>query len=438
MDATVLHHRYAPRGACAAAFVSRRPEILLSGPAGTGKSRALLERLHLLALINPGLRGLIVRKTLASLGSTALVTWNRFVVPEARAAGDVAWYGGSQQESPQYRYRNGSSIGVGGLDRATRIMSSEYDVVYVQEAIELTEPDWEAITTRLRNGRISFQQIMGDTNPDTPTHWLNKRCQRGTCHMYDSRHEDNPLLYSEAGQLTEVGRAYLGKLDALTGPRHARLRHGLWVAAEGQIYDGYDTAVHLVDRFEIPPEWPRYWAVDFGYTNPMVIQWWAVDPDGRLYLYREVYHTRRTVDAHARLALSLVTDGRGRWTEPRPRAIVCDHDAEGRAVLERELGMGTVAARKTVTDGIQAIQERLVPAGDGRPRIYLLRDSLVERDPELTDARKPCCTAEELPGYVWDAMKEKPVKNDDHGCDAARYMVAEVDLQPRPRIRIMS
>jgi phage terminase large subunit len=396
----------------------------------------------MLALLNPGMRGLIVRKTLASLGSTALVTWNRFVIPEAKQVGDVEWYGGSQQEAPGYRYRNGSTINVGGMDKATKIMSSEYDVAYVQEAIELAEADWEAITTRLRNGMISFQQIMGDTNPDVPTHWLKGRCDRGTCRMLDSRHEDNPILYTDDGQLTDVGAAYIAKLDALTGPRHARLRRGLWVAAEGQIYDGYDPARHLVDRFDIPPEWPRYWAVDFGFTNPQVIQWWAQDPDGRLYLYREIYHTRRTVDVHARHALAQVVDERGRWTEPRPRAIICDHDAEGRAVLERELGMGTVAARKTVTDGIQAAQARIRPAGDGKPRLYLLRDSLVERDQDLVDGKKPTCTAEEIPGYVWDtgagkAPKEQPLKADDHGCDAMRYMVAEMDLQARPRLRMM-
>jgi hypothetical protein len=42
---------------------------------------------------------------------------------------------------------------IGGMDKPTKIMSSEYDFIYVQEAIELTETDWENLTTRLRNGR---------------------------------------------------------------------------------------------------------------------------------------------------------------------------------------------------------------------------------------------------------------------------------------------
>ena len=173
-----LEHRYQPHGSALDVMHCRAPEVLMSGPAGTGKSRACLEKLHLLALVNPGMRGLIVRKTLASLGSTALVTWREWVAKEALAAGVVKWYGGSPQESPQYRYTNGSAITVGGMDKSTRIMSSEYDVVYAQEAIELTEDDWEAITTRLRLGRIYFQQLMADTNPSVPTHWLKQRCDR--------------------------------------------------------------------------------------------------------------------------------------------------------------------------------------------------------------------------------------------------------------------
>ncbi|WP_326646069.1 phage terminase large subunit [Streptosporangium sp. NBC_01755] len=436
-----LRHVYRPRGAARQIMECRASEVLLSGPAGTGKSRAAMEKLHLMMLLNPGARGLIVRKTLASLGSTGLVTWREHVAKESITAGHVVWYGGSPQEAAAYRYSNGSTIVVGGLDKAQKVMSSEYDVIFVQEAIELTVDDWEALTTRLRNGKISFQQLLADCNPSTPTHWLKARADRGDTVMLHSRHEDNPVLFRPDGTLTMVGRDYIGKLDKLTGVRHHRLRHGRWVAAEGLIYEEWDPAVHLLDRFPIPDSWTRWWSVDFGYTNPFVLQCWAEDPDGRLYLYREIYFTRRLVEDHAKHILRLVAPG-GKWREPRPRAIVCDHDAEDRATLERHLGMSTVAAKKTVSDGIQAVQSRLKVAGDGRPRLFILRDSVVERDPELEEAKKPACTAEEIVGYVWDNKdgkqpKEVPVKENDHGCDGKRYVVAERDLGSRPRIRVL-
>ena len=442
VDQLRIPRAYAPRGGCRAVLEARDPEVLIAGPAGTGKSRACLEKLHHVCLANPGAKALIVRKTAVSLTTSALATWENNVVAEALATGAVSFFGGNAKEPPGYRYRNGSRVNIGGMDRATKVMSTEYDMVYVQEAIELTPADWEALTTRLRNGRVSFQQLLADTNPDADTHWLYERCMAGATRLIESRHEDNPVLVAEDGAYTEAGAGYLSRLDNLTGVRHKRLRLGLWVAAEGVIYEHWDRAVHLVAPFDVPDEWVRWWVVDFGFTNPFVLQWWAEDPDGRLYLYRELYRTRRLVEDHARDALAIVAP-EGEWREPRPRGVICDHDAEDRATLERHLGLGTVAAKKDVSPGIQAVQARMRPAGDGRPRLFVVDGALIERDGDLTEAHLPTCTADEVPGYVWEPpaagrpAKEVPRKENDHGMDAMRYMVAQRDLSGRTRIRFL-
>jgi len=445
MMQTSLRHHYKPVGAALAAFKCKDDEVLLSGPAGTGKSRAALEKLHLMALKNPGMRGLMVRKTLTSLTSTGLVTYREAVALESIEVGHVTWYGGSSQEAACYRYTNGSRIVVGGMDKATRIMSSEYDVVYVQEATELTENDWEAITSRLRNGKISFQQLIADCNPDVPHHWLKVRADRGDTTLLESRHADNPVLYQD-GQPTERGAAYLSKLDRLTGPRRARLRDGLWVSAEGLVYEDWDPAVHLVDNKPVPDDWERFWSIDFGFTNPFVCQFWAVDPDGRLWLYREIYMTKRTVDAHAQQIMSIVCPGGrmingeytgGVWKEPRPRRIICDHDAEGRATFTKTTSLSTTPANKKVKDGIQAVQERHKLREDGTPGLYIMRDALVEIDQALREANQPTCTADEVVGYIWDAAKDMPVKSGDHGMDAKRYMVADKDMGVKTRLRYL-
>jgi phage terminase large subunit len=398
-----------------------------------------MEKLHLMALRNPGMRGLICRKAATSLSSTALVTWRRFVAKESIDAGDVIYYGGSAQEPASYQYKNGSVVAIGGLDKVSKIMSAEYDVIYVQEATELTEHEWESLTTRLRNWVVSFQQIIADCNPQHPEHWLKRRCDKGTTTLLPSTHEDNPVLFRRVQgipTITENGASYIKKLDALTGVRYKRLRLGLWVAAEGVIYEDYDPAVHIIDalpRFNdhvdptgIPMTWRRFWGIDFGYVNPFCLQCWAEDPDGRLLLYREIYYTQRLVEDHARKIMSLVTNERGSWTEPRPSAIVCDHDAEGRATFEKGVGMSTEPAHKAVKEGIEAVQARFRIQGDGHPRIAFLRSALVEKDPELEESRRPTCTLEEIPAYVWsDKHKDEPHKNDDHGCDTMRYVVAD-------------
>lgn len=454
MSATLVH-KYTPRGACAKLFKSRAGQILLSGPAGTGKSRGCLEKLHLQAMKYPGMRGLIVRKTLVSLGSTTLVTWRSHVIKQALLTGEVEFYGGSQEEPAQYRYRNGSVIVIGGMDKPTKIMSSEYDVAYVGEAIELVIDDWEAITTRLRNGVMPYQQLYADTNPDKDTHWLWLRCLEGAIEVFESRHEDNPVYTNPDGSYTEKGQKYIvGILDKLTGVRKLRLRDGKWVSAEGVIYEGFDRAVHVVDRFDIPQDWARYWSVDFGFVHPFVLQCWAEDPDGRLIMYREIYHTRRLVEDHAKTILDAVRQPREGiadpdwknpdhwiWTEPRPTSILCDHDAEDRATLEKYLGMGTTPAHKGVSDGIQAVALRLRPESTGSgqvmPRLLLMRDSVVELDKDLADALKPTCTVDEFGGYIWlnHKTKEQPVKEEDDGMDTMRYVVADRDLNMAGSVR---
>lgn len=405
---------YQPLGAALALFLDRSPEVVLEGPAGTGKSRALLEKAHLCATKYAGSRILLVRKTRESMTESVLVTWESKVLPE----GHPALAGPARANRQAYAYPNGSTVVVAGLiangkDQRAKVMSTEYDMILIFEATELSEHEYEQLLTRLRNGVMPYQQQLSDCNPDAPTHWLHQRCDAGVAVVHFSRHADNPAITPQ----------YLATLDRLTGHRRARLRDGRRAAAEGLVYDNFDAAVHIVERFTIPPEWVRVRVIDFGYTNPFVCQWWAIDGDGRLYRYREIYMTQRTVEEHAR-AIS---------AHPEPVAMtICDHDAEDRATLHAH-GIGTTAAHKEVRLGIQAVQERLRIAGDGRPRLMLLRDSLVERDERLAEAKRPWSTDQEFDSYRWPqgidgrALKEEPVKADDHGLDCVRYLVTQID-----------
>lgn len=401
---------YEPHGGALKLMRCRDAEVLLEGPAGTGKSRSCLEKLHLCALKYPGMRGLIARKTRESMSESVLVTFETKVLPPNSPIKD----GPSRRMRQIYTYPNGSELVIAGLDKPSKIMSTEYDMAYIPEATEATENDVESVTTRLRNGVMPYQQLIMDANPDAPTHFLNQRCEKGLTTRILSRHEDNPT----------INEAYLDKLRALTGVRRARLFEGRWAAAEGLIYQ-FDRAVHLLDRFEIPQEWRRIRAIDFGYTNPFVCQWWAIDGDGRMYLYREMYMSQRLVSDHAAQIKALTGD-------EVIEANVADHDAEDRATLER-CGIPTLSATKEVGVGIQAVQERLRPAGDGRPRLFVLRDSLVEPDEELIEAKRPFATEQEFDGYVWakgadgKPVKEEPVKLNDHGMDTMRYAVRYVD-----------
>ena len=400
------------------------PEWIISGPAETGKTIAALTRLDQLARTYPKSQHVILRKTYNSAVSSVVQSFINKVLPKQTSPGnygDVHTFGG--QRPLWFDYDNGSRIWVGGMDNPDKVLSSERDTIYVNQTEELTLSDWAYLTTRAtgRAGNMPFGMVFGDCNPGSPHHWIKKR---DGLMLLESRHEDNPMLYDDKGQITEQGERSMAVLDRLPGVIKDRLRYGRWVQAEGAVYD-FDEAVHLIDRFRVNPHWRRILAIDFGYTNPFCCQDWAIDSDGRMYLIREIYMTRRTVKVHS------VTINQ--WRESvNYEAVVCDHDAEDRATLE-ENGIPTQPAVKFISVGIQKMQERLQRAGDGKPRMFVVRDSLVERDEELAEARKPVCTSEEFSVYMWPKgadgkpMKEVPVDDNNHGMDPARYATMYVD-----------
>jgi len=407
---------YRPLDWQVAPWRDRSPILLLTGSAGGGKSRLAAEKLHGFLLRYQNAMGLAVRKTRNSMTNSTVLFLERTVIGDDA---QVVHY----PSKNRFEYANGSILAYGGManeEQREQIRSigsgGSVDMVWMEEATHFTEDDYNEIMPRMRGTAADWRQVILTTNPDTPSHWIHRRLiEGGEARVYRSGALDNPHNPPD----------YVEALNRLTGPLRDRLRDGRWVQAEGAIYSDWDATVHLIDPFPIPAGWRRFRSIDFGYTNPFVCQWWAMDGDGRLYLYREIYRTQRLVEDHAKEIMAL---SQGEAIE----ASVADHDAEDRATLER-YGVYTQPAIKDVSPGIQAVQARLRRAGDGKPRLYMMRDALVDADPALLAARKPTCTEEEIAGYVWQgtgegrATKEEPLKLDDHGMDAMRYAVMHAD-----------
>ena len=401
------------------------PEAILTGPYETGKTMAALHKLHCLLAKYRGARGLMVRKTYKSLIPSAVVMFEKKVLPyppgDAQCA--VKVYGGERPD--WYDYPNGARLHLGGMDNPDKFLSSEFDFVYVNQAEELALDDWEKLSGRVtgRAGNAPYAQLFGDCNPGAPHHWIK---HRDRLKLFHSRHEDNPVLFDPlTGDITEQGKRTMEALDNLTGVRLKRGRYGLWAGQEGLVYEDFNEDIHQINRFDIPASWRRFRCIDFGYRNPFVCGWWAVDEDDRLYLYRELYMSSRTVKVHAG-QINRLSEGE------HYDATIADHDASDRATLE-ETGIYTIPAVKDIKRGIEKVQERLKVQGDGKPRLFYLRDSLVESDRTLAEQHKPVCTVDEYAGYIYPDTRENkpedenPVKIADHGMDMTRYMVMHLD-----------
>ena len=300
----------------------------------------------------------------------------------------------------------------------------------MEEAVKFEEDDFNEILARMRGNAAPWRQIVVSTNPGSPHHWIHKRLiVGGEAKVYRSHAAQNPFNPSD----------YLSTLAKIGGTLGLRLREGKWVQAEGVIYNDYDESVHLIDPFPVPKEWRRFLVVDFGYEHPFCCQWWALDHDGRMYRYREIYMTHRIVSEHAQLIKKCSLG------ENIPYAV-CDHDAEDRATLE-SAGIKTKPATKAVSPGIQEVIERLGrPERDGKPRIlprlFLMRNAPVEVDPWLIQNNLPTCSEEEITLYSWmrgnTGPKDAPRKENDHGMDSMRYGVMELARKKIPdRVRAL-
>jgi phage terminase large subunit len=197
---------------------------------------------------------------------------------------------------------------------------------------------------------------------------------------------------------------YVADLEAsYSGEFAAQELHGEFVAFEGLVYAEFRQAIHLIED-DPNPRYHRVRAVDYGYTNPFVCLWGAVDEDGRLYVYDEHYQRRDLIENHA-----ASIKGRGGsfdWT-------VADHDAQDNAQM-LSCGIQTIPAKKEVSLGIQRVKSRLVVQRDGRPRLFI----------------HPRCVnlLREIGMYRWkENGKDEPVKEHDHAMDALRYMVMQLE-----------
>lgn len=391
---------YTPYGGAADLMYCTDHEQVIAGPAETGKTLAACWKAHILASKYPGCQGAIVRKTQKSVYGSVLQTFER-VIKNA----PVEPYGGEKPE--KYNYANGSAIWVGGMDNPDKVLSSERDFVYVNQAEELALDDWEKLATRTtgRASVVRYPQLFGDCNPAGSKHWIRERSQTGSLRMIISRHQDNPTLFDPAtGEITPQGKRTIGILSNLTGVRRKRLLEGVWATAEGAVYDMFDPSVHVCTRQDNEMQrW--YLAMDEGYTNPAVILLIGEDGDGRLHIAREFY--KRGV-----LQKDVVAAA-GIWAREFNIVVAAvDQAAAGLVADLVDAGIPAQGFKGRVLDGITSVQGYLKIQGDNRPRLTV--------DPVCVE------TINEFESYIWKPEKDEPIKDNDHAMDAVRYLIFRV------------
>lgn len=265
---------------------------------------------------------------------------------------------------------------------------------------------WQEIQARLIDREGFSAQSM---TPLIHQAWLEDRIRN----IPDS----DAIFYADLNDNRKSRGGYVSdtEIDALIADwpvdiQDTRIR-GRFAAFEGAVYKSYRREIHVIEPFEIPPSWPRYRAIDWGFNNPFCCLWLAKSPDSVWYVYDEHHLGKALLSHHAQVI----------HEKSRGQSFVttwADHDAQDRYEFEA-LGIPTEAAQKAVRLGIEAVQAAVKIQDNGKPRLQIF-----ETCPK---------TAEEMAGYRWlegtenkDA-KDEPAKVNDHAMDPLRYIIFAVD-----------
>lgn len=302
---------------------------------------------------------------------------------------------------------------IGGNDNSaeSRIRGMTVAAAYVDEVSVLPEGFFRQLLGRMSPaGAI----LLGTTNPDSGTHWLKTGFLDRLEDLPDWRYfhftmDDNSSLspaYKEA-----IKREY-------TGLWYDRFILGKWVAAEGSIYPDFNHDRHVINFLDLPPaKLGLGIGIDYGTTNASSALALYLGTDDRLYFtdeWRIDQESRQRPQTDAELSRSLQT-----WlkephhpTTPLPLSqLFIDPAATSfKTQLARDGVRGIKNANNQVLDGIKLIS------------------SLIATD-RLRVSNRCAGLLQEVSNYRWDAKaaqrgQDKPVKEDDHSVDAARYAIA--------------
>ncbi len=262
------------------------------------------------------------------------------------------------------------------------------------------EPFFQMLKSRLDKPGAKFD---GTSNPESPYHWLKKFIDTTDLDIkhIPFRIDDNPFL----------DRMFVQQLKMeYTGLWYKRYIEGLWVMAEGAVYDMFDESRHVID---LPPASPTayYVAVDYGTNNPTAFGLYGVKDD-LAWKEREYYYDY-TVQGRQKTDVEYSQDMKTFLGNIKPRAIIVDPSALSfKAQLRKDGFHNVIEADNAVLDGIRT-QATMLHQG----RYYIHR-SCKE-------------TIREYGGYVWDVRaqaqgQDKPLKQNDHTKDEERYFLHTV------------
>lgn len=320
----------------------------------------------------------------------------------------ISWHNKQDEIPAELRLVNGNRIEFKAYEQGRKAFEGRaIDAFYGDEQIksELEGISYEIQARLMDKNGFSAQSM----TPIIPQSYLEERI--------NALPDTDEVFYADLNDNRKSRGGYIddAEIDLLISQwpieiQETRIK-GYFASFVGAVYKTFRRSTHVIDPFEIPKDWLRYRAIDWGFNNPFACLWLARDKDRRWYVYAEHYQARETLAFHAERIKQI--SGKEMY-----RVTWADHDAQERHEFTK-LGISTMPAKKDIHLGIEAVQAALKIQGDGKPRLFIFKN----------------ChnTIKEITGYKWSEgteikdAKDKPLQVNDHACDCLRYAVYGVE-----------
>ena len=291
-------------------------EVLYGGAAGGGKSFGLLAD-PMRYFSNSNFNGLILRRSNDELRE--LIWKSQELYPKAFQgakwgekksqwtfpSGAKLWLTYLERDQDVLRYQ-GQAFSYIAFDELTQYPTSfAYD--YMRSRLRTTDPDLPIFIRATTNpgsvGHSWVKRMYVDPAPAN-TKFVARDLETGKDLVYPEGHEKagEPLFYrrfipaslKDNPYLMEGGQ-YEANLLSLPEMQRRQLLEGDWAVADGAAFSEFRSSIHVIEPYNIPPDWRRFRSCDYGYSSYSAVHWFAIDPNfGTLVNYRELYLSKHT------------------------------------------------------------------------------------------------------------------------------------------------
>lgn len=275
-------------------------EVLFSGGRAPGKSDALLmDALRYCG--HKDFRGLLIRKAMSDL---------RDLIRRAKEVYPMCYPGTKWKEQEKiFVFPSGAVIEMGYCDHEDdvgRYQGQEYTWLGIDELTQINlESTYEKLIASVRkSGEGLKNYIRCTTNPNGPgkewvkRRWVDKGSANTTITISQEVARLNVTVKTtrkwihgtvfDNPKVVENNPQYIAMLLSIDNEVLRRQWvEGDWDSADGLAFDEFERKVHVIKPFDIPSNWHKFRACDWGYKTKAVCLWFAIDYEGTVYVYRE-------------------------------------------------------------------------------------------------------------------------------------------------------